>query len=738
MNGGAVPARRRADWAAISSHIWPYALAIVICLAVLIKIYELYKVDLRVPLDSYGDGLFYQALFKNFIETGNYNINPRLGAPGQLELYDFPVPHSTHLLGFALLRLFSHDFGLVFNLYYLASFPLAAIVALYVFRRFKISAGLAVALAVLYAFLPYHILRSELQYILACYYLVPLAVLVALWLATGVPLFVFRDSWVPRPTRDGIIALLSLVLIAGDNPYYAFFAGLFVICGGLLGHFRYRIRHTIFTTIILAAVLTGAFLLNTAPNFAYFYKHGSNPIAARDPGDVETYGLKIIQLLAPVTDHRIARLAAWKRLYNLEAPLVNENEAATLGIIGSIGFIILLGVFFAPRTSQLIYSAAVLNLSSVLFGTIGGIASVFAFAIWQQYRSVNRISIFIGFLCFLALGIGIDGLAGKSRRRRIALYWLLPAPLVVIGLADQIPSVVVGYPNLLPASLRYPHSVLEAQARDLRFYFSRIEASVPSGSMIYQLPYIPFPLTRTPNKLGAYEELLPYLYSKAMRWSHASMGGRQADHWNEEVGNEPIPKLVETTAAAGFAGILVDRNAYADQGGQLEEQLSTVIQERPVISANKRYAFFPLSTVANALKSRYDSTALDELANPLFAGMETGCWPLENDETNTWNWCGSTGELVLDNPSKETQEMTVAMTIRTDTYDPPADVTIHGPGIDTTIKANTSGTLWKETLRLPPGRSVYVLSSNAPPVAAPKDPRRLIMSINNLKISPAH
>ncbi len=694
-----------------------------ISLVVLTGIYKLNKVDLRIPLDSYGDGLFYQALFKNFIETGHYYVNPRLGAPGRLELYDFPVPHSTHLIGFAVLRLFTRNFELAFNLYYLATYPLAAIVALYVMRRFKVSAGLAVALSVLYAFLPFHLMRSELHYILSCYYLVPLAVMVALWLATGIPLFVVNNSWIPRPTRDGIIALVICILLAGDNPYYAFFAGIFLVCGGLLGKFRYRITQTLISTLILSVVLAGAFILNLAPNLAYLYRHGSNPIAARTPGEAEIYGLKIVQMVAPVTNHRVGWLARWKARYNTQAPSAKETDFASLGLIGAIGFFVLLGVFFAARASRLLYSLAVLNLSAVLFGTVGGLGSLFAFAIWSQFRSLNRFSIFVGFLCLLALGLVIDRAVPRSPARRKASYVLVPA-LLVLGLADQI-----------PVHFRRSHAALEAQVRSMRSYFSHLEASVPAGSMILQLPYIPFPLSPALNQLGVYEELFPYLYTNSLRWSYASMGGREADHWNAQVGGEAIPRLVKRAAAAGFEGILIDRFAYADRAGSVEAQLKPLIEEEPIVSEDNRYAFFSLTSYAKALKKRYSEATLDELAHPVYADMGKGCYPLETVGEKSWNWCGSEGELVLHNSSYETQVVLVEMTLRTDTYDPPADVFIRGPGINTDVKANTLGNLWRERISVPPGLSVYILRSNAPPVRAPGDSRRMVVMVCDLKLS---
>src|SRR5438552_6753683 len=166
-----------------------YVAIAVICGLVLSVIYDFRHTDLRIPLVNDWDATFYATVIKNLVEAGHFYINPLLGAPGVQDLYDFPLPHAIHLLGLAILGLFSHSFAVVINLYYLFTFPLEAMTAFYVFRRFGISMGLGVAGGVLFAFLPFHLLRGQGHLILTSYYLFPLVVLVLLWICEGDPLF---------------------------------------------------------------------------------------------------------------------------------------------------------------------------------------------------------------------------------------------------------------------------------------------------------------------------------------------------------------------------------------------------------------------------------------------------------------------------------------------------------------------------------------------------------------------
>src|ERR1700730_1584602 len=58
----------------------PYVVTALLCVLLLIPVYHLLHVNLRIPLYDQGDAIFYQALFKNFVETGQYYVNSHFGA----------------------------------------------------------------------------------------------------------------------------------------------------------------------------------------------------------------------------------------------------------------------------------------------------------------------------------------------------------------------------------------------------------------------------------------------------------------------------------------------------------------------------------------------------------------------------------------------------------------------------------------------------------------------------------
>ncbi len=132
-------------------------------LAIVAWVMQLWNADFSVPFHwKLGDDVSFQAtLVKNLGENGRLYTNAFLGAPGQMDLHDFPQPYFLHFFFLKLLSLFSRDFVLVLNLYFLLAFPLTAVVSLFVFRCFKFSWASGVVGSLLFTFLPYHFMRGS-------------------------------------------------------------------------------------------------------------------------------------------------------------------------------------------------------------------------------------------------------------------------------------------------------------------------------------------------------------------------------------------------------------------------------------------------------------------------------------------------------------------------------------------------------------------------------------------------
>src|SRR5262249_18349949 len=144
----------------------------------------------------------------------------------------------------------------------------------------------------------------------------------------------------------------------------------------------------------------------------------------RHPIGAEFFGLKITQLVAPSSGNRFEPLAEWKEeflrtftLHGSYTQLVNENDFAALGIIGSLGFLILIArLLYRNATSpqsRLKDALALLNVFAILLGTIGGFGTLVSYIAVPWIRAYNRLSIFIGFFALAMIALLLDSAARK-------------------------------------------------------------------------------------------------------------------------------------------------------------------------------------------------------------------------------------------------------------------------------------------------------------------------------------
>ncbi len=699
---------------------------------------ELWRADLAIPFHrAGGDGAFYDMVVKNLTENGRYNSNPFLGAPGQGDLHDFPLPHTIHFLFIRLISLFSRDFAVVMNVFFLLTFPLSAVVSLFVFRRFRVSYPSATLGSLLFALLPYHFARGEGHLFLSSYYLVPLMVLVPLWVCTGEPLFRFERpagkparGWV---TPKGALSLASCMLVALDNPYYAFFGAFFLVIAGLAARFRYGHARAIRSSAVLLTVLLATFVLGLAPNLIYFAQHKRNyEVVQRRPNESEIYGLKIAQLMLPITGHRLPLLAAIKEDYNHQTPLVSDS--ASLGFIGSTGFLLsILCLIFGKLenvTTRLLDALSVLNVSGVLFATVGGFSSLFALLISPRFRGYDRMSIFIGFLALFAVVLLLErGRQAWARQiwarpaRDAVLFTIFMASLLVLGVLDQTsPSFVPNYREL------------KGESKSDADFVKGIEASSPHNAMVFQLPYLPFPENGHAIRMRDYDHLRGYLHSKNLRWSYGAMRGREGDLWEKNVAARPINELAETLVFAGFSGIYVDRFGYSDQGAQLETELAEALSTKPIVSANQRLSFFDLAKVNAKLREKYTAQEWrlkqDATLHPLLTDWRYGCSPLEGTPGQNWR-CVSRGDLYIFNLSASQKKIVLEMVVSTG-YPELLPLHIQSPWFSKDVQVNAEGQFVSASVTVPPGR--YIVRIMFDTNEAPGGRRTLAFRVGNFRL----
>jgi phosphoglycerol transferase len=594
---------------------------------------------LDVPFTYEGDGLEYNLLTKTMIETGWWLENPMVGAPYKLEMYDYAIGSNLDMLIMKIISIFSGKYAVVMNMYYILGFFLTALCSLYVFRQLRIVYPVAVFGSILFSFLYYHFYRIG-HFNLTAYYMIPLIILVILWISNGEPLFI-RDKEKKHKvvgyrfalTHKGIISLF-IIVITSTHSYYAFFALLFLGVATLWSASRSYKPALLLNGVITGVTLAFFTMLNKLPSLLYGLTQGSSFVMGyRYPYEAEVWGMKLIQLILPAPGHNIPFLADIAEKYTQYRPLVNENISASLGLIGTIGFFILLCWIFLRNwkllqenlssRSPLMDHLSLLTISAVLIGTIGGISAVIA-QVFPDIHSYNRISLFIAFYAILAVCLILQLFFEHYRTRTLfcPVFLVLLLVILTFGVYDQVP---------------YAYALTAGSDREQEFlsqdvYFSQIEQKMPPGASIFILPDIGgFPHSNPPGNIKGLDSLKPYLHTKELKWSYPTMKGRFWDNWQTAVSASEPADMIGHLFATGFTGLLVDGYGYSDGGGELIKSLTNVTGVSPFMSKDGRYAFFDLTDFMEkkngmtpeefeAEKRNYITTmqARPDLQNPIF------------------------------------------------------------------------------------------------------------------------
>jgi phosphoglycerol transferase len=581
----------------------PYAAAVLSSLVILALLMEAWRLDLTVPLVYRLDALLCQVWTRSILDHGWYLNNPQLAAPALAQMHDFPTSDSLH---FAIIKLLGYSglsWPVIFNAYYLLTFPLTALTSLFVLRQLGIKGSPAFVASQLYAFLPYHWNRGEIHLFLAAYYVVPLSILVAVWICLGLLGGAGEARSEQPPAEAGSprkrfgLSLLICGLQASAGVYYAFFASFLFLVAAMAACWRNRSLRPGLPAALLVAVTIAGVAANTAPSLLYWHREGANPeVATRSLKDTEIFALKLAPLLLPVEGHNLPPLARLRWRYNSSSLLVNENASATLGVVGGVGFLVMLGWSLFGRSARqrhpLVDALSTMNLALVLLATSGGFGALFSLLVHSQIRAYNRASVFIAFFALATVAVGLDWLGRRclTAWSRGAMHLSL-AILLAAGILDQSSFNVLPVPDWEAEGRRQ-------FAADAEFV-ARMEAALPPNAAVYQLPYAEFPEGLSVHLMDAYEHFRPYLHSRSLRFSHGAMRGRDADRWHRSLDGLPVDKLVDELERAGFQAIYIDRRGYGDGGRELETKLRERLCREPLESKNGDRTCFVLSPPAD-------------------------------------------------------------------------------------------------------------------------------------------
>jgi phosphoglycerol transferase len=654
----------------VRKRVWlEVALSAAVAVLVLVLLtlsLRLWKADVHVPLAYHEDANSHAALIKNTLERGWYETNPRLGAPFQQEFHDFPMADNLHLAVAKAAGLVIDDYAVFVNLYYLFGFVLAAWTALWVLRWLGITPAVSVVMSVLFTMVPYHFLRGEVHFFLAAIYPIPLAVFLLISALRGDRLTADRPGWRRFASWPFLRYVLAALILGSASSYYAIFTLLLLGVAGLAAAFRGRSLRRAAPAAVLVGLLAAVQFANLLPDMLYARSHGENlAVAHRSPEETEIYSLKLAQLVLPMDYHRIDSWAGLRQRYGSHFPVPSEGARVSLGAVGAVGFLWLLvlpllalaGNGWAGIDRRL-QELSLFSVTAFLLATTGGISTLIALLATTQLRAWNRMTILLAFLALAAVAVLLDQ-AGRRLLRRPRGSVLLAALLVAVltfGVFDQTSNAFI--PDYLKLKNDYTND---------RVFVHRIEAALPRGAMVYQLPYVPFPEWPPVVKMIDYDHLRGYLHSKHLRWSYGGVKGRPTSDWQNGINQQPVATIATAVAAAGFQGLWVDRFGYSDGGLSIETEIRRVVGPESFASGNGRMSFYDLRPFAQRVRASMSDAAFRELVevvlHPTRLVLGKGFFPVESGSGHVWSWTKPRAVMRIVQPGPSTRAVTLTLAL---------------------------------------------------------------------------
>lgn len=525
-----------------------------------------------------GDGTFGCMLIKSIQENGLAGIwlNPRIGTPETSALIDFPAQDILMSIIIWCISLFTTSTARIQYVYLILTFLLNALSMALLLRKMNIKYVQTFVVSILFTVAPYHFFRYIVHMTLSNYMSFPISIYLSLNIL-GIINEEKKDTWK--------ICICAILLGLGYGYYYAF--GLILMAVAYIMKFiKSENKKEIFGKVWIIGIVLGAILLSALPQIVYHVINGSNLIARqRSPIEQEIYGLKIIQLLLPPSYSRFPLFRNINQLYSSKAPLVNENSSSSMGLIASIGFIVLciaLVISFCAKKKKdedsmvLIDFLSLSTLCLILMGSIGGFGEIFNALVTAQIRCYNRSSIYIMGLSLIMIAL----LLNQIKFKKVWLSYVLCGVTLSVGMVDQV--------NICNNNWQAPVKNIQDVYQG---FFTEVENQLDENAMVYQLPYLDFP------EVGGtfdYKHFVGYLFTDTIRWSYGGVKGRNTEAGELNIDEGMSYRFLKNIKDAGFDAVYIDLAGY-DDGGSRVLNFYNGIGIEPIISEDGMLYLYDIS-----------------------------------------------------------------------------------------------------------------------------------------------
>ena len=636
------------------------------------------------PGDDRQDATLDLMLIKDIHDTGWFNNNPSLNAPFVQRWAEWPM--GGDVLAYTVKKAIVETTGnvpLTFNLFWLLTFPLAALAAFPALRSLRCSWSSALVGSVLFSLAPYHFRNGAAHENLAFYVGIPVIVLLCMKILGP-------DSALPSigdlRHRAGFHRggwwelrwlLLGTVLVAVTGLYYlAFLLSMLAMCAAVSAIARRR-PSRLLLALPFAALGLIASSLTELPTLLFRWNHATNRLGVPDRvvGAAEAYPLRLVELLSPVTAHRFGPFAALAD--HLYEPGREGFGSAQLGLAAAIGFVCALVTVLVRATHgterhgterhgterrgwSLESRLGIVILMAILLGMKGGVSRALELVGLQGVRAWSRIAIVVAFASIAVFARLLDRLRVAMRRRHWPrprlLYAAILAIVVVLGVLDQ------AAPPLMPSA--------GAAARsdwwhDDGEFVASLQRQLPRDAMVFQLPVVDFPEHGSVGRMSAHDLIKEgYLHSSTLRWSAGGVRGRDGE-WQWPAADLPMRDLVRGVTAMGFSTVMLDRYGFKNHSDTQVRELEALLGP-PIATSEHRLIAWDLRPARPSLLHGLSSAQVHALARQMLDApqlyMATDADPLTN-RGDKQEICAD-GSITLVNPGRRTVRSELQITFR--------------------------------------------------------------------------
>jgi hypothetical protein len=549
------------SWLRRDGNLLPILLLVFLSALITLLHYQLLTREAwQLPSDYGGDSFETLARIKAASEGDTLPLMSqdigRLGAPFGADWNAYPAPD---LLLMLLLGGLSRVFGLFIaaNLCLVLAQVAAALSCYWVLRYLRCRWEWAITGALLFAFTYEAFHRGLAHYSFIFTWTIPLGLLSASLIASSK-----RLRW---GTKECWICILSALAFGLHNPYYHYFWLLLIGWALVFQIFGERNWRNVAIGLATVGISLAALFAINIENWLYASEPDSLPLLVRNYSGTERYALKPIEMFIPPSVHRWDCFAFFGNRYFRWTEWRGEFFLPYLGLAGIAALAwLVLETIKALSARKPIPGPMGLIGWLLVFCSIGGVSNILAFFFsFQIFRATNRIAVFISCILLVFLMLRCAKLSQRLPR------WgsvLAAALLCAVGLLDQVPR------GIRPIE----RDLIEKRVTADKDMGSRMEAALPKGSMIFQLPVVGFPEVVPPFELIDYEHFRPYLNTSSLRFSYGATKLRSRSQWQNEIAALPLPEMVQKLERLGFAGLYINRRGFPDRGQSVLAQLNAL------------------------------------------------------------------------------------------------------------------------------------------------------------------